>query len=114
VLQFRNTAQRIYANLPPADRARLDDYARGVNLFIEQHQDSLPAGVQAALLSPAAVERRGLGEHRLMMVQMLDTHWYAKLAREQIAAKLHNPSWRPISIRSARGATIRPPARWST
>ena len=43
VLQFRNTAQRIYANLPAADRARLDDYARGVNLFIAQHQDSLPA-----------------------------------------------------------------------
>src|SRR5580658_1051480 len=43
VQQFRITARRIYANLPPADRARLDDYARGVNLFIAQHQDSLPA-----------------------------------------------------------------------
>ena len=27
----------------------------------------------------------------LMMVEMLDTHWYAKLARERIAAKLNNP-----------------------
>ena len=42
VLQIRNTARRIYANLPAADRARLDDYARGVNLFIAQHQASLP------------------------------------------------------------------------
>ena len=43
VMGFRNTARRIYANLPAEDRARLDDYARGVNLFIEQHGDSLPA-----------------------------------------------------------------------
>src|ERR1017187_4953890 len=45
VLQFRNTAQRVYANLPANDRARLDAYARGLNLFIAQHQDSgsLPA-----------------------------------------------------------------------
>ncbi len=27
----------------------------------------------------------------MMMVDMLDTHWYTKLARERIAAKLHNP-----------------------
>ena len=32
-LQFRLTAQRVYANLAAADRARLDDYARGVNLY---------------------------------------------------------------------------------
>ena len=43
VFQFRLTARRIYSNLPWADRARLDDYARGVNLFIAQHPDSLPA-----------------------------------------------------------------------
>jgi penicillin amidase len=43
VFQMRASAQRIYSNLEPADRARLDDYARGVNLFIAQHQDSLPA-----------------------------------------------------------------------
>ena len=27
----------------------------------------------------------------MMMVEMLDTHFYAKLVRERIAAKLHNP-----------------------
>jgi len=42
VLQLRNTARRIYANLSAEDRARLDAYARGVNLFISQHQNSLP------------------------------------------------------------------------
>src|SRR3984885_13417794 len=35
VLQFRNTAQRIYSHLPQDDRVRLDAYARGVNLYID-------------------------------------------------------------------------------
>jgi penicillin amidase len=52
VLQFRNTAQRIYANLPAADRARLDDYARGVNLFISQNQNSLPAEFKLLFYHP--------------------------------------------------------------
>ena len=42
VMGYRKTAERVYANLPADDRRRLDDYARGVNLFIEQHQNSLP------------------------------------------------------------------------
>ena len=63
VLQLRNTAQRIYANLPAEDRARLDAYARGVNLFIDPAPELAAAGVPAARLSPAAVERRGLAEH---------------------------------------------------
>lgn len=90
VLQFRVTARRVYANLAPADRARLDDYARGVNLFIAQHQDSLPAEFKLLFYRP----RPWTGEDSiavgLMMVQMLDTHWYAKMGRERIAADLHN------------------------
>jgi len=90
VLQIRNTARRIYANLPPADRARLDDYARGVNLFIEQHPDSLPAEFRLVHYRPqpwTGVDSVSVG---LTMVQTLDTHWDVKLAREQIAAKLQN------------------------
>jgi penicillin amidase len=92
VLQFRNTAGRVYANLPAADRARLDDYARGVNLFIEQHQDSLPAEFRLLAYRPlpwSGVDSVSVG---LMMVQMLDTHWPTKLSRERIAAKLNNSS----------------------
>ena len=91
VLQFRLTARRIYANLAAADRARLDDYARGVNLFIAQHQDSLPPEFKLLFYRPqpwSGVDSVSIG---LMMVEMLDTHWYAKLAREKIAAKLNNP-----------------------
>jgi penicillin amidase len=90
-LQFRLTARRIYANLPAADRARLDDYARGVNLFITTHPDSLPPEFKLLFyrLQPwSGADSVSIG---LMMVETLDTHWYAKLARERIAAKLNNP-----------------------
>jgi len=91
VLQFRNTARRIYANQPPADRARLDAYARGVNLFIAQHQASLPPEFRLLGYRPqpwSGVDSVSIG---LTIVQMLDTHWETKLSREAIAAHLQNP-----------------------
>jgi len=91
VLQFRRTAKRVYANLPAADRTRLDEYARGVNLFIEQHRDALPAEFRLLHYSPqpwSGADSLSIG---MMMVQMLDTHWDVKLERERIAADLHNP-----------------------
>jgi penicillin amidase len=91
VLQFRNTAQRIYDNLPAEDRARFDAYARGVNLFIDSHQDSLPSEFRLMMYKPKpwkGVDSVSVG---MMMVDMLDTHWDVKLGRERIAAKLNNP-----------------------
>jgi penicillin amidase len=91
VLQIRNTAQRIYTNLPAQDRDRLDAYARGVNLFIAQHQDSLPPEFKLLGYRPrpwSGVDSVSVG---LTIVQMLDTHWETKLSREMIATRLHNP-----------------------
>lgn len=91
VFQFRNTARRIYANLAPGDRARLDDYARGVNLYIDQHRYTLPAEFKLLFYRPqpwSGADSLSIG---MMLVQMLDSHWDAKLAREQIAADLRNP-----------------------
>ena len=91
VLQFRNTATRIYANLSSADRGRLDAYARGVNLYIAQHQDTLPPEFKLLHYRPrpwTGVDSLSVG---MMMVETLDTHWDVKLAREQIAKDLHNP-----------------------
>lgn len=91
MLQFRNVAHRIYANLAPEDRARLEAYARGINLYIAQHQDSLPPEFRLLHYKPqpwSGVDSISVG---MMMVDMLDTHWYAKLWRERIAAKLDNP-----------------------
>jgi penicillin amidase len=91
VLEFGMTARRIYTSLPAADRAPLDDYARGVNLFIAQHQDSLPAEFRLLHYRPqpwSGVDSVSVG---LMLAQGLDSHWDVKLARERIAADLHNP-----------------------
>jgi penicillin amidase len=90
-LQFRRTAQRIYANLDPADRTRMDDYARGVNLFIAQHQDSLPAEFRLLMYRPQPWTGIDSLSIVMMMTQMLDTHWYGKLGREQVSAALNNP-----------------------
>src|SRR5258708_1745419 len=91
VMGFRKTAQRIYANLSPDDRRRLDDYARGVNLFIQQHQDTLPEEFRILAYKPKPWSGADSMSIAMMMVDMLDTHWDVKLAREEIAAKLNNP-----------------------
>ena len=89
--EFRNTAHRIYSNLPAEERARYEAYARGVNLFIAQHQDSLPPEFRFLHYKPQPWTGADSVSIGMMMVDMLDTHWYTKLSRERIAAKLHNP-----------------------
>jgi penicillin amidase len=91
VLQMGVTANRIYANLSAGDRARLEDYARGVNLFIGQHRDDLPAEFKLLHYRPEPWTGQDSVAVGLMMVQMLDTHWDVKLTRERISADLHNP-----------------------
>ncbi|MGA2833308.1 MAG: penicillin acylase family protein [Terracidiphilus sp.] len=91
VLQLRNTAQRIYTNLPAEDRARLDAYARGVNLFIAQHQTSLPPEFKLLFYRPqpwSGVDSVSIG---LMMVETLDLRAKTKLSRGVVSARLNNP-----------------------
>ena len=90
VLEIRNTAHRVYANLPADERARFDDYARGVNLFITQHQDSLPPEFRLLFYKPQPWSGADSISVGLMMVQTLDTHWDVKLGRERVSADLHN------------------------
>jgi penicillin amidase len=90
VLQFRNSAQRIYAGLPADERARLDAYARGVNLFITQHPDSLPPEFALLHYKPrpwTGVDSVSVG---MSMIETLDSRFDVKLSRERIAQKLHN------------------------
>ncbi len=93
VLGFGRQAQRIYASLPPADRRRLDDYARGVNAFIAQSEATgrLPAEFRLLMYRPqpwTGVDSVSVG---LMEVQELDMHAATKLDRWYVAAKLNNP-----------------------
>ncbi len=94
VLQIRLTAQRIYDGMPAADRARLDDYARGVNLFIAQCEQSNSLPVEFRLLHYRPQPWRGVDSISvgLSMVQTLDTHIATKLSRARVAAKLNNPA----------------------
>ncbi len=91
VVEFRNTARRIYANMSADDRARFDAYARGVNLYITTHQDTLPPEFKLLHYRPQPWTGADSVSIGVLMVETLDTHWDVKLARAQIAARLHNP-----------------------
>ncbi len=93
VLQIRLTAQRIYDHLSPADRARLDDYARGVNLYIAQCEKShtLPPEFRLLGYHPQAWTGEDSVSVGLMMVETLDSRMTTKLTRAHVEAKLQNP-----------------------
>ncbi len=94
VLQIRLTAQRFYDQLSADDRRRLDDYARGVNLFIAQCEQSntLPVEFRVLHYRPQAWTGFDSISVGLSMVQTLDTHIATKLSRARVAAKLSNPA----------------------
>ena len=91
VLQFGNVADRVYRSLPADEQHRYQQYARGVNLYLAENAHRLPVEFRLMHYRP----RPWRGEDTVLigmnMVQMLDTHWDAKLARERIAADLNNP-----------------------
>jgi penicillin amidase len=93
VLQIRLTAQRVYNHLAAADRARLDDYARGVNLFIAQAENANSLPVEFRLLMYRPQPWRGVDSISvgLSMVQELDMHAATKLDRARISAALQDP-----------------------
>jgi penicillin amidase len=90
VLQFRRTAQRLYATMPAEDRRRFDAYARGVNLFIDQHRDTLPPEFRLLHYKPKPWSGADCLSVGTMMIETLDSRWDVKLARERVAEKLHN------------------------
>jgi penicillin amidase len=92
VLQLRSVAARIYSSMPEAERRRYEQYARGVNLLVQQNSGHLPAEFRVLNYQPkawAGVDSVLVG---LNMVPMLDNHWEAKLAREQVRARLGSSS----------------------
>jgi penicillin amidase len=94
VLQIRLTAQRVYDQMPADSRARLDDYAHGVNLFIAQCEQSNTLPVEFRLLHYHPQPWRGVDSISvgLSMVQTLDMHIATKLSRGRVAARLNNPA----------------------
>ncbi|HEY1766956.1 MAG TPA: penicillin acylase family protein [Terracidiphilus sp.] len=91
VLQIAPAAKRIYEHLSAQDRSCVDSYARGVNLFIDAHQNSLPPEFRLLDYRPKPWTGADTISVGLMMVQELDMHAVAKLGRSHIEARLGNP-----------------------
>ncbi|HVN93825.1 MAG TPA: penicillin acylase family protein [Terracidiphilus sp.] len=94
ILQIRVTAKRFYEGLSVEDRRRLDDYARGVNLFIAQAERSNTLPVEFKILHYRPEPWTGADSISvgLSMMQTLDTHITTKLSRARVDAKLNNPT----------------------
>jgi len=92
-LQLRHTADAAAASLSADDRRYLDDYARGVNAFIDSHTGEKPSGPLPAEFrvlhySPTHWQPRDTLLIALIMDQDLTTGYPAKLGRERVMAKL--------------------------
>lgn len=90
VLQMRNVADRIYRSLSVQQQERYQMYARGVNLYLAQNVDRLPVEFRLLHYRPRPWRAEDCVLVGVNMVQMLDTHWDVKLAREKIATDLHD------------------------
>lgn len=88
VLAIRQTAERLTSTLPGPQLRILEDFARGVNAYIDTHQDNLPSEFRLLMYKPAHWQPVDSMLVTLSMVQMLDEHWPDKLARERITARL--------------------------
>ncbi len=88
VLAFPVTAERLAATLPPAQLHQVEAYARGVNLFIDTHQDDLPAEFRLLRYKPKPWRPVDTMLVAITMAQTLDESWGDKLTREQVTARL--------------------------
>lgn len=92
VLEILRTAQRIYDDLSPDGRRRIDDYARGVNLYIAQCEQSRTLPVEFRILDYRPQPWTGVDSISvgLAMVQTLDLRVATKLSRARVDAKLND------------------------
>jgi penicillin amidase len=114
IIGLKEVARKAVTSLSARDRAYFEDYARGVNAFLEAHLDRLP--IEFRLLGyrpkPWTIEDSIVIGARLVQDLNHGTYWSA-LVREKILAKLGpeltadlyvNSSWRdrPPSARPRR------------
>jgi penicillin amidase len=103
ILGLRTLAEKGVAVLSPNDRQQFDDYARGVNAYINTHRHTLPLEFRVLHYSPKPWTVQDSLMIAYQMVQTLSTSPRAALTREKILAKLGpqltddlyvNRSWR--------------------
>jgi penicillin amidase len=88
LMRLRVVAERVAQQLPARDQAFFDAYAKGVNAYINQHQNNLPMefrilGYKPRIWTPADSLLIGIG-----MSQLLNPQYEIEYARERIGAKL--------------------------
>jgi penicillin amidase len=89
ILQIRFVAERLARGLSPADRAELENYARGVNAYIETHRDTLPLEFRVLHYQPRPWTVQDSLLVTISMSEALNHGPYrAELTREAILAKL--------------------------
>ena len=88
ILQMRTAADAALHVMSPTDRRFLDDYARGVNAYIAQAQDHLPAEFRLLHYQPRPWQPVDSVLVGLNLAQTLSMDFPTKLAREKLAAKL--------------------------
>jgi penicillin amidase len=88
VFEIRATAERLTSTLGERDRRYFEDYARGVNDFIEANQDHLSPEFRLLMYKPKPWQPVDSMLVVMSMVQMLDERADSKLDRERITARL--------------------------
>lgn len=103
ILRLKPIAERVAQRLSERDRAFFEAYTRGVNAYIEQHQDNLPIEFHVLRYSPkpwtvADSVLVGLGMSELLNPQYETEYWREKITARlspELAADLYPASsWR--------------------
>ncbi len=103
ILGLRAAAEKGLAATTPEDRRQFNDYAQGVNAFIEAHRDKLPLEFRVLRYAPRPWSAEDSMLIAYQMVETLSTSPRAAITREKILAKLGpeltadlyvNSSWR--------------------
>jgi penicillin G amidase len=87
-LGMEQAAERGVKELNPEERKLLLDYARGVNAFIQTHQNRLPVEFLLLRYHPTPWQASNSLEVALNMARLLNTSWPDELMRERVRAKL--------------------------
>jgi penicillin amidase len=88
VLQMRVTAERLVTTLNARDRRYFEDYARGVNAFIEANQDHLSPEFRLLMYKPKPWQPVDSVLVMVSMAQLLDQRWNTEMNREYVTARL--------------------------
>ncbi|MCU1219889.1 MAG: Penicillin amidase, partial [Candidatus Angelobacter sp.] len=87
-MRLRVISERVTQQLPARDRAFFEAYARGVNAFIDQHQDKLPMEFRILGYKPRAWSATDSLLVGIGMSQLLNPQYETEYWREKISAKL--------------------------